>query len=102
MKKEEVKVDAKKAMNNEWEKTQKIMDNTSKDHQQVQKIIMSSGRSSTKQHNPVSGRADDHLHIPLSSVRTDQINSYRVESKRNSQRVQPSLIDLINERNDKN
>ena len=32
MKKEEVKVDAKKAMNNEWEKTQKIMDNTSKDH----------------------------------------------------------------------
>jgi hypothetical protein len=83
-KKEEVKTNAKKAEELEWENTQKVMDNTNKDYLQVKLIILGSGRSSSKNNNAASGRDTDHLNPPISSVRTDQLNSYRIDSKRNS------------------
>ena len=87
---EEVKK-TKKVFEQEWEKTAKIINSTSKDTQQV-KQILSSARSSNKL------RLDDSSHPMVSSARTG-LNSIRIDSQRKSQRVEESkLIDMIYDR----
>lgn len=83
---EEVKK-TKKAFEQEWEKTAKIINSTSKDTAQV-KQILSSARSSQ--------RPD----VMANSARTAGLSSFRIESNRKSHRVDESkLIDMIYERN---
>jgi uncharacterized membrane-anchored protein YhcB (DUF1043 family) len=84
---EEVKK-TKKVFEQEWEKTAKIINSTTKDTQQV-KSILGSARSSNKL------RLDDASHPMVSSARTG-LNSIRIDSQRKTQRAEESkLIDMI-------